>query len=59
MGGWIDRYDRYRKVPVLRTVTMKFLLMAKISENPDIPVTTHLRLPNLCINNSNRYDIDK
>ena len=41
---------------------MKFHLMAKISEHPDIPATTHLGLYNICINNSrglpNRYAID-
>ena len=42
---------------------MKFHLMAKISEHPDNPATTHLGHPNICINNSrglaNRYAIDK
>ena len=50
-----------RKVPIQWTVTIKFLLMANISEHPNIPATTHLGVPNLCINNSrgleNRYTI--
>ena len=35
----------------------------KISKHPEIPATTHLGLPNLCINNSrslaNIYTIDR
>ena len=30
------------KVPVLRTETLKCLIMVNISEHPDIPDTTHL-----------------
>ena len=52
-----------RKVPVLRTVTTKFLFKSKISGHPDILATTHLGLPNLWINNSrglvNIYAIDR
>ena len=54
-------YKLTRKVPVLRTETMKYLITTDISEHPDISDTTHLGSPNLCINNSrrNRYTIEK
>ena len=42
---------------------LAILLMKKILEHSDIPATTHLGLPNICINSSeisaNRYEIDK
>ena len=42
---------------------LAFISMTKISEHPDIPATTHLGLPNLCIDSSeslaNIYEIDK
>ena len=60
---YIYIYIYTRKVPVLRTVTTKFLFTSKISGHPDILATTHLGLPNLWINNSralvNIYAIDR
>ena len=41
-------YIYTRKVPVLRTETMKYLITTDISEHPDISDTTHLGSPNLC-----------
>ena len=42
---------------------LAIILMKKILEHTDNPATTHLGLPNLCINSSessaNRYEIDK
>ena len=62
---YIYIYIYTRKVPVLRTVTTKFLFTSnlKISGHPDILAATHLGLPNLWINNSrglvNIYAIDR
>ena len=41
-----------RKVPPVGTVTMELRSIANVSEQPDIPATTHIWLPHLCFNNS-------